>query len=220
LRVCFFMNFADFFLTYNDNEISLEIMAVLNGSSVCVGEAYGRRIRSVRVRALRLLDQQLWCLGRDVCEHGNLLMRYGMTRRRPPDAGAGSSEYAWDDGAGFRVTFWAYGVHVMRAGEAGVFLKRYAFAPRLTRPGAAPRGCWQVQAWKRARAPRTTEDMRLACARLAALGEWCARYEAWVTAEVGVDYRNDCLQRWHKEALTPPDAIADEWEKIQRHFSE
>jgi len=193
--------------------------------SLNVAERQGARLhaalRVVRVRALRLLDQQLWCLGRDVRAEGNLLLRYGFMRRRPPDPAAGGSEYVWRDAAsGVCVTLWGYGVHLAQAREAGLFLKRYAFAPRWTPPNWIPSSRFHVSAWKKARGPRTPEEADALMHRLVELSRWFARYETWISEQCPANYRADCLSQWHKEAITPPDRIAEEWMRLADHFGD
>jgi hypothetical protein len=185
----------------------------------CRGERLNEAVRVVRVRALRLLDQQLWCLGRDVCANGNLLLRYGFTRHRPPDPAGGGSEYAWrDEASNVCVTMWGYGVHLAHAREAGLFLKRYSFAPRWTPPDWIPCARFHVNAWKKARGARTPEEADALARRLIDLSHWFARYETWIAEVCPATYRADCLSQWHKEAITPPDRIAEEWTHLADHF--
>ncbi len=181
--------------------------------------AYSTLVRSIRMRALRLLDLQLWCMGRDVRHLDNLLLRYGFERRRPPEKINGGSEYVLhlpDEG---HLTLWGYGVHIAHPGESGLFLKRYGFAPRWTAPGFVPAQCWHVSAWKRARTPRTTEESREVTARLSELAAWIAEYERWILHQTGLAYRERVLDQWHKESVVPANAIAQSWEELAKHFT-
>ena len=181
--------------------------------------AYSTLLKSVRMRALRLLDLQLWCLGRDVRHPNNLLLRYGFERRRPPEKTSGGSEYVLSLQNRATLTLWGYGVHLAHPRESGLFLKRYGFAPRWTAPGFIPAQRWHVNTWKQSRAPRTPGETREVTVRLTELAAWFADYERWVVDQTGSSYRERVLDQWHKEAVVPANAIAQSWEELAKHFT-
>ena len=182
--------------------------------------ALADRIGDVRVHALRLLDLQLWCWGCDVrTADRNFLRAYGCERRQPPARGVGGSEYAWQGADGLRVTLWGYGVHVTRPAESGLFLRRFGFSPRWTAPGYVPHGCWHVQSWKKARAPRSLDEQAASLTRLHDLCAWIAAYETWLASQAESAWRMHCLGKWHKEAVVPADALIKAWLRLADHFN-
>lgn len=176
-------------------------------------------LRAVRVRASRLLDLQLWCLGQDVRQKPNLLLAYGFTKNRPPEKTPGSSEYAVRLAPDMTLTVWGYGVHLARTHQCGLFLRRFGFAPRHTLAGYVPRDCWHVKAWKRARPPRTSAEELDTLDALATLANAFAQYEQWVIERVGMDYRIRNLAQWHRRPIVPADAIASTWDELAVHFA-
>ncbi len=187
--------------------------------SILLDKGLSELVSPVRRMALRLLDLQLWCMGRDVRHEGNMLLRYGFTHRRPPDAAHGGSEYALHLPSQHTVTLWGYGVHLAHPDEGGLFLKRYAFAPRWTPPGCVPAQCWHVQAWKQARAPRTPSESLETAARLGEIAAWFATYETWIIRHTDLAYRKRTLDQWHKESVAPAEAIASSWTELAEHFT-
>lgn len=180
---------------------------------------WNRRVRAARTRALRLLDLQLWCLGRDVAQANNLLLQFGFTRRRADKPEQGGSEYAWTTPNGHVLTAWGYGVHLAHPKEGGLFLKRFTFAPRWTPPGYVPHGCWHVQAWKRVRPPRTPAEADTIQQRIAELATYFAAYERWITAHTNPTYRQQVVAQWHKQAIVPADQLATAWMDITAQFA-
>jgi hypothetical protein len=175
-------------------------------------------VASVRLPVMRLFDQQLWCFGRDICEHGNLLKQYGFEKRTPPSQGCGGSEYALQSEKGCTITLWGYGAHVMRPSEGGVFIRRYTFSPRYTPIGYVPHGQWHLASWKSMRAPQNNEEEASTGRALIVWTECFSAYEAWVSRKAGAAYRAACVERWHKEAAVPGAAMQEEWIKWKRFF--
>lgn len=189
-------------------------------TAIEMGSSITRLLKPVHLKALRLLDQQLWCLGRDVAHPANFLLRYGFERRRPEQREAGSSEYIWQDAEGWRVTCWGYGIHFADPNNAGCFLRRYTFAPRWTKPGFFPNARWTVHAWKSTRGPQTGTETVEVLTRLVEGTQWLANYEAWVNTEAPKGYRADCIERWSKEASVPADEMASAWQELAAYFNE
>ena len=181
--------------------------------------AWRRCVRSVRLRAMRLLDLQLWCMGCDARHEPSLLLQYGFVRRRPPRVGMGGSEYARTDNVR-QLTVWGYGVHLGHEGKPGVFVKRFAFAPCYTASGFFPMECWHVNAWKQVRPPKEPHEIDSTRDRLMELCDELVGYEQWVLEHIGFTYRSQCLRNWHKEALCPAGQIAQEWKSLKQSMEQ
>lgn len=177
-------------------------------------------LRLVKLRALRLLDLQLWCWGRDVqYAEGNLLISNGFRRIRPPEHSAGSSAYHLRTAAGLELTLWGFGVHARRPDEAGLFLKRFGFSPRWTSASTDTTRHWHIQDWQRARAPRNDEEQRLILSRLHDLTAWIACYEETIAETTPPGWREHCIRDWHKEACVPASALAHAWAELAEQFT-
>ncbi len=183
------------------------------------------------LRAARgLLDQQLWCCGRDIHHpDGNALLRYGFERRRPPAGEAGSSAYALALPDGRRCTLWGFAV-LLEAPPlgAGLLLRRHPFVARLTdtdacadvAAGAHASGgaLWRVD--QLPRAGRTNEcargglGLRLGAEAARALAE----YERWALDALGADHRQRCEAERprgvRRRQAVPCVAQADAWSEL------
>lgn len=85
----------------------------------------------LRRLAVALLDQQLWCLGRDVTRiGGNVLAELGMCRYRSQD-GRGSTAYTGRVARDGVVWLWGFGLLYWQPDRGGMFLRRYGFDPVL-----------------------------------------------------------------------------------------
>ncbi len=168
----------------------------------------------IKSLATALFHQQLWCWGRDILHpSGNALLRYGFTRQRPPADGRGSSEYGLQLCPQRRVTLWGFGLLYGDASAGGLFLKRYGFAPRLLELAETPAHIWQTEQLPALRAPRSLQDRRCAHLLLKDALRWVADYEKWARQELGLAYRQRCLQDWQK-AVAGADEIAGAWENL------
>lgn len=176
-----------------------------------------RLLSPIRLRGLRLLDLQLWCFGCDVKSGGDLLQQYGFKKHRLPPRMAGSPEYVFENSPEHRFSVWGYGMHWSAVNEGGLFLRRHAFSPRWTIPGHPPVGRWHVGLWNKARAPRTREECGAILRHLVALATALAEYEEWIVRMRPSEYREDCIDRWHKESIVPATAIASAWRDLAVH---
>jgi hypothetical protein len=166
-----------------------------------------------------LLDQQLWCWGRDIVRpQGNVLLRYGFSRSRPPEGRFGSSAYTLRPDPRIRITLWGFGVFYGSAGSGGLFLKRRSFSPLLT-PQPDPGGAWSQADLPPVHSPASREECRTARRLLCGVLGWIAEYERWVRTELGPDHRRLCVAEWPKAAL-PADEMAEGWLKLARFFEE
>ena len=167
-----------------------------------------------------LLDQQMWCFGYDIRRPAaNLLLQYGFTRHRPPEAERGSSCYILCPGPGCEIGLWGSGLFYGEAQLGGLVLKRFEFSPKLT-------GLPQLQAvdsWTAAppagRKPQTEAEIERTCALLGRALGWVGRYEKWVQAVAGFDYRLQSVRAWHRKVVIPAGEMAAAWQELAGQFT-
>jgi hypothetical protein len=161
-----------------------------------------------------LLDQQLWCWGRDIRHPGgNVLRRYGFLAQRPAHPDRGSTAYVLDSCAERTLVLWGFGVFCGDAAGGGLFLKRYEYTPRLTAQHLPPWVLWHPGHLPPGRDPESSDDrIRLQGLYTDAL-EWIASYERWVAERFGLAYRRRCVAGWAR-ALIPADAMAATWDAL------
>ncbi len=152
--------------------------------------------RPVRRFGGKLMEQQVWCWGRDI-EHpnGNLLMRFGFQQHRDCSPDDRSTCYRLDQNH-LHVSLWGFGMFFGRRDLGGLYLDRFHFCPKwapveslslaIHWPGelpvfARPQGRSQ---WQRAR--KLWKSLLL----------WMANYESWVRSTVGLTYRRECVEIW------------------------
>ena len=144
-------------------------------------------------QAASLLDQQIWCWGRDIeCSGGNLLVRHGFQRVENPTGRNASSLYRLDLSETARVILRGFGVFYGDDHQGGVFLRRFDFAPQLTPQPDLPRPAWSLQDLPPLASPRA--DQVPSCRwLLLTLIDWIRQYEVWIAERVGVAYRAETL---------------------------
>lgn len=175
----------------------------------------------VRQHAEQLLDQQMWCLGRDIRHpDGNALLRYGFQVWRPPANVVGSSAYTLALASGHQLTLWGFGLCFGHVAEGGlVYLGRFQFKPTWRPEVTLPCPVWDSTRLPRFQPPRTEDDWTrvriLTAGALNALGV----YEEWALATLGRDYRHDCIQSWPKPK-TAPQRIAASWRSLARRIQQ
>jgi hypothetical protein len=171
--------------------------------------------RPVRRFGGKLMEQQVWCWGRDVeYTDGNLLMRFGFERYRDRGTADRSTCYRLDKDR-LHVSLWGFGMFFGRRDWGGLYLHRFDFCPQWAPveslslaihwpdelPGfARPRGRAQ---WERAH--------KLWKASLL----WIASYEAWVRATVGLAYRRECVATWARPFVRA-EKIEAAWRLLSR----
>ncbi len=171
--------------------------------------------RDVRRRAERLLDQQMWCFGRDVSAgSGNLLLEYGFERDRAPDDRPGSTAYRLrlDDAT---IVLWGWAVFFGSDDHGGLLLKRFEFNPAWRSEGAPPERVWSRSELPKFARPGRTDDWRRAAKALYALQDWLAHYERWVIERAGLAYREECVSAWFKRAVVTAEEMADTWTRLK-----
>ncbi|MBM4259907.1 MAG: hypothetical protein FJ145_00525 [Deltaproteobacteria bacterium] len=167
----------------------------------------------VRLCGKLLFDQQIWCWGCDVENpHGNLLLRYGFKRRRPPKGRDGCSQYSLALERG-EIRLWGWGV-LCRLGGRGIFLRRYRFFPQLRPPARLRAMVFLPNQVAPLCDPVSEPEQKAARARLAELCWWIAGYERWIARNCGSDYRKTALDKWHKPLGAYAHEMAQTWQVI------
>jgi len=150
----------------------------------------------IRLRGASLLHQQCWQWGCDIRrENGNLLLEYGFERERPPENAC--SRYSMNLGKRRVVVLWGFGFFTGRSLRSGVYLNRYEFCPRLVNVEGA------VFAPEALCGGAPVRGRRAELALLAGAFRWMARYEEWIAAHEGVEYRRTGLRSWGQPFVDP-----------------
>lgn len=152
--------------------------------------------RTIRRFGGKLMEQQLWCWGRDVERvDDNLLIRFGFERHRDRETEDRSTCYRLDRDQ-LHVSLWGFGMFFGRRELGGLFVDRFNFCPNwapieslslaIHWPDELPvfaRPLGQEQ-WQRART--LWESLLL----------WIAQYEKWIRTTAGIAYRRECVESW------------------------
>jgi hypothetical protein len=170
--------------------------------------------QQMRRLASMLLDQQMWCWGRDIVRgEGNLLVQFGFRKERPPANVVGCTAYILTPFPGCQLVLWGFGFFFGLASSGGMFLRRYEFNPVWAAIQELPAIVWCADALPVFHAPQSPRECRWTQRLLTAAVKWIAGYEQWVLDSVGIDYRRSCLRQWHKKAV-PAELVADAWRRI------
>jgi hypothetical protein len=168
----------------------------------------------LRRDAARLLDQQLWCFGRDIRDpSGNILVELGFCRYRCP-LGEHSSLYTTAIPGGWDVWLWGFGVAISQP-SGSLFLRRYQFRPQWT---AAPgfNGIHEPERLPRLARPTTATERQQTLARATALCRWFADYEHWILEHRGAAYRMATLAQREKAAFCDAGQQPGAWERLAK----
>lgn len=173
------------------------------------------RCTNLRHRAVALLDQQLWCWGRDVARPaGNAFLALGMCRYRSPER-TGGSMYTGSTAGGGGVWLWGWGVLYCLPEHGGVFLRRYGFEPLLlAAPPASP--VHRPDDLGPLTRPVTSRQRATAGTLVRAAAGWVAGYEHWVAETFGIGYREAALAIRNKPAAVPARGMAAAWEHLAK----
>ena len=96
-------------------------------------------------QAAWLLNQQIWCWGRDIeFAEQNLLVQYGFQRIEKPAGSRAASIYRLKLSPTKRVVLRGFGIFWGDDRLGGVFLCRFGFAPRLTLDADLVRPAWST----------------------------------------------------------------------------
>jgi len=170
---------------------------------------YWELTRQQRALLMSLMDQQLWCWGRDI-EHdaGNLLLDYGFTRIRPPVGQKACSQYTLALGDESALRVWGYGIALVTPEECCYF-SRAAFIPALLKSklGTAIFSCDDLPPLKYA----LSMAEKLRCQDyLANVLRELGVYETWVEARLGEEYREQILSN-RKHGIARHRETVREW---------
>ena len=170
----------------------------------------------LRRRAAALLDQQLWCWGRDVARaEGNVLLGLGMCRYRAAEPGRERSAYTGRVRGGGVVWLWGFGVYFWLPDLGGAFFRRKGFAPLLrTAPLDAP--VHAVAQFAGLRRPATAGDRTCAARLVRATCEWAAEYEHWIAESFGTAYRAATLTARDRAPAVPAREMPRAWEHMAK----
>lgn len=175
------------------------------------------RLRAtLRRRATSLLDQQLWCWGRDIVRPaGNVLLDLGMCRFRPPQSAREGNLYTCRVAGDAEVWLWGFGLLYCTREHGGIFLRRYGFDPLLLEhppknPVFRPGDLGPLAR------PTTASRRRTAAILVRAAVEWIAGYEHWVAEQFGIGYREAVLAARKKSPAVAAQDMAREWERIAK----
>lgn len=168
------------------------------------------------------MSQQLWCWGRDIVRpEGNWLIERGFKRITPPEKNnACPSVYKLDLPEGRYILLRGFGVLFGDPQLGCVFLPRYEFLPTYR-----PQPDLDCMPWTRDDLPRMripSQSQRHACSQLVTgCIDWIAQYESHLVEQLGVEYRETCLNEWDSDdrQLIPAGEMASAWRVLSSRVS-
>ncbi|MEM8735710.1 MAG: hypothetical protein AAGG44_15860 [Planctomycetota bacterium] len=174
------------------------------------------------IRARDLLNQQVWCWGRDILRpEGNWLLNIGFDRIEPPaDRADCSSVYSLQLPRGRCVVLRGFGVFYGDRHRGGVFLPRYGFPPRYTKVATLECPPWSDADLPKLSAPNDAQ--RTACTPLTVdLIDWIWGYEVTIAERLGLEYRRSTLLRWDngKRHVIPAEEMASAWKELAQRVA-
>ena len=165
-------------------------------------------------QAAWLLNQQIWCWGRDIeFAEQNLLVQYGFQRIEKPAGSRAASIYRLKLSPTKRVVLRGFGIFLGDDRLGGVFLRRFGFAPRLTLDADLVRPAWSTDDLPQLQLALSDLDF-IRCQRLLlTLTDWIRTYEVWIIKNVGIAYRQNTLRDWNPqgETVVPAEEMAVAW---------
>ena len=163
----------------------------------------------------RLMSQQAWCWGRDIkFPQRNLLMRYGFQRHRDPLGRERATCYRLDRND-CHVALWGFGMFYGERRLGGLFLDRFDIRPAWAPVESLSLAIhWPSELPTFSRPRNGPEWCRARCLWQRAL-RWIARYEIWIRNEVGLAYRQDCVNTWLRP-FVPAGKIIPAWRFLSR----
>ena len=168
-------------------------------------------------QAVNLLNQQIWCWGRDILRpEGNWLLEIGFERIAVPvDRENCSSVYTLQLPQRRRVMLRGFGVFYGDDSFGGIFLPRFEFGPRYTTHATLESPPWSVLDLPKLSAPN--DSQRNACASMTSnLIDWIRSYEVTIVERLGVDYRCSTLLQWDngERSFIPAEQMASAWREL------
>ncbi len=167
--------------------------------------------RERTVQAANLLNQQIWCWGRDI-DHadGNLLVRFGFQRIEKPGGSEAASIYRLELSATARIVLRGFGVFCGADDLGGLFVRRYGFQPQRTPEADLFEPVWSAQDLPPlAKSHPDGSSKKL----LLTLVDWVRQYEIWIADSVGLAYRHESLVPWDTKhgTVIPAGSMATAW---------
>ena len=159
----------------------------------------------------QLLDQELWCLGRDVARKSNILLDLGFCRYRSADAKSEATLYTTAIPDGGTIWLWAFGVAITEPGHGSTFVRRYDFAPRST-PRESFLGIHDAESVGHLRQPTGHREWATLRRQLTKLCQWLAYYEHWIAENQSHGWRQECLAKRGKPTIVDARSMAPAWE--------
>jgi len=166
-----------------------------------------------------LLDQQMWFFGRDI-QHpdGNLLLRFGFARERPPVAVSGTSRYSITTPTG-SLTLWGWGALWRDDQPMALLMRRHGPGPRLVSAAACLEQVWAHTAVSETRAAASDELARVG-SLLADFAGWVHAYERWVRASCGESWRRECAamrpRHVRRKQVVVAERYVHSWQQMAR----
>ncbi len=166
---------------------------------------------TVRRFGLKLLEQQLWCWGRDIeYTNENLLMRFGFTRHRDSETNERSSCYRLDLDE-LHVALWGFGMFFGRRDLGGLYLGRFEFCPYWAPIESISLSVhWPDELPIFAR-PYGHDQWHRGRKLWSSLLLWISEYERSIVETAGLEYRHQCVASWLRP-FVQADRIAQAWE--------
>ena len=167
-------------------------------------------------QAANLMNQQLWCWGRDIeFAEGNLLMRFGFQRTEKPIDSKSASIYRLDLSTTARVIPRGFGVFYGDDRWGGMFVPRFDFNPQLTPEPDLTEPAWNLDDLPPLATPRH-DQIHSSQQLLSALIDWIHGYEVWIADNVGIAYRHESLLPWAERhgTILPAETMPSAWQML------
>ncbi len=171
--------------------------------------------------AADLLNQQIWCWGKDVeFPDDNLLLRFGFDRFEKPPGMSAASMYRLQLSPETRIVLRGFGVFCGDDRWGGMFIHRFKFEPKL---------CVEtdlVDAWASSDLPGLEfprPNQITSCKRLLlTLTDWIRSYETWIARQLGPVYRRSTLRDWAPEGkeVFAAEQMASAWRMLTQQLAD
>ena len=174
-------------------------------------------------RAACLLNQQIWCWGRDIELSGrNLLLEHGFQRIEKPANSRAASIYRLELSPVKRVILRGFGIFFGDDRCGGLFLRRFEFAPQITLDSDLARPAWSADDLPQLQSAFSDSDFARCQKLLLTLIDWIREYEVWIVENVGIAYRQYTLRDWKPEGETvvPAENMAVAWRILSTEIAD
>ena len=165
----------------------------------------------------KLFTSQLYCIGIDIQHKENLLLKYGFTRKRPPNPDDGSSQYSFCK-QDRRVIMWGFGMMFSTKND-GLFLWRHEFEPKFIKVNALIPNVWSPDQLPQRTIPKTPEQMHHILHMLVESMKWLENYEKWIDSVCGESYRDSIMEEKHTPNI-PYKRLDEGWHDLFEKFSD